>query len=780
MKRGLGDPITDSPEDTTRDSSKRVKQDAPAPFNRGVSFLLVDSGKPHRELGKGIKVRLRPWITTETIGKTINRIAINGRTPSPFGKAMGDHTVAWQVVVDEIHARLYGLTLDAAMSTLREEHSKASEWMKKRGTPGKLLLRELDDIASRWLRLEDATYHVNRHLTAGMATGANADLKRRRLTLALSHHLAYVNYLPFETVPAKSAIGSHGSAEGTHRATLVNYEKGRRKARIDAQAVEASKSPLPLDPVPQVSPVEAERVRAEAEKARVEAEKARIALVKPELLKSIWTLFDFKAALRESHLEYALLGSIVTNASDSYDATKAQYDRLKVIALEFQAGKFAEDALKNLGDIRDKAIALHRGATYVAFRYAAGLVRDSAKDLGDTLAEGTRRKKSVGKRIANDDSLSGAVDDANQTLTEIRQRAATAPDRAARVLSALLRRHLTALAAAYPNTVRDTGLLLTTPAASAYAKLAAVVQETDEYKAGGTAAVKVLTDLKDPFIAYFGDAAIAIAASDEWIVDAGNSGLVVTWNPTGRMMDVNGRAPAPEGVQGMGSHTTAWVLECLALNAIIGGVTDAADIISNLRDAVIPDLGGKIIKLDELLPAAQLEGNQLFSLFKAAADVLGTNPQTGQEAAEAAARSYLEFRNLLPFATVDEGNRGGHSESAEASMKDLFDQGSLTQAVTNIADALKDAKRAQEIATALGAAAKTLRDEVGSEDNKWPDQVKEAATASASRLAKRSRNLGRAIADKALDENDADRAAKRIMDTREAEHRKVFRLARPS
>lgn len=768
------------------DPSKRARTTGPALLARGASFILAGKPEAHPELGEGIKVRIRPLITTKIDDGKINKIAISGRTPSPFGKAMGDHTVAWQAVVDELHARLYGQTLGDAAGILGQEHDHASGWMKTSGTPGKLLLRELDDVASRWLRLEDATYHATKHLDAATST-ADESVMRRELGLALAYHLAFVNYLPFETVEAKSALGSHGSAEGRHRATLVAYEQERRKARLEA---EAAKAPLPPDDdttmqleqdpaaVERARLAEAERARVEAERA-AEAEKARIARVKPGLTEALWALFDFKAALRASHLEYALVPSIATGAKTTSAAIDDLCNRLIDIATAFKDAGTAVDASTNLDAINKKAAALHgQPGIYEAFRHAAALARDYSKELYDIQLAGLRSKKAIGKKIATNGRLTGAVDNARQVSAEIEERAKAAPDRAARVLSALLRRHLTALAAAYPNSVRDSGVLLTTPAASAYAKLAAVVQGTGEYTAGGPTAVKVLTDLKDPFIANFGDAAIEAAAgeADAWIIDAGNSGLVVTWNAVAGKMDVNGRAAAPEGVAGMGSHTTAWVLECLALNAIIGDARLPADILTNLREAVLEDLDGPILELDELLPAAQLEGDQLISLFQKATDVLNATAQTDPGVM---ARSFLEFRNLLPFATVDEGSRGGHAEDAQATMDALFDKGSLKDAAGNIVDALKDATRAKEIAVALEAAAKGLRAETKNTGNKWPDDVTHAAEASVRRLARRSRTLGKSIMDKALDEADADRIGKRIYDTRWAEHQQVFALARP-
>jgi hypothetical protein len=177
-KRKFDDVDDESTEDVTEsDKRRRIG------FTSSPSFVLSGKGVPHPEL-PGIKVRLRPYVAVSA-GK-INKIAISGRTPSPFGRAMGDHTVAWQVVVDDLHSVLYGLSLDEAVRKLGEEHKLASDWMQTKGTPPKLLLRELEDVATRWQRLEDATHHATRHLDA-LVLATDDAVRRSLLGQAMAH-----------------------------------------------------------------------------------------------------------------------------------------------------------------------------------------------------------------------------------------------------------------------------------------------------------------------------------------------------------------------------------------------------------------------------------------------------------------------------------------------------------------------------------------------------------------------------------------------------------------
>jgi len=737
---------------------------------------MSGSGKPH-DLGRGAKVRLRPLITLDKDDR-IDQVAICGRTPSPFGKAMGDHTVAWQAVVDEVHALLYGKTLTEATEALKDSHREASAWMKTRGTPGKQLLRHLEDNTPRWNRLEDATFHATEHL--GQAEVAlDKTVKRRELAQALAYHLAYLNYLPFETVPARSARGSHGSAEGRHRGVLVAYELDRRAARAKLEE-EAAKAPLPKDSEAMLTEEEEARLR-EAERVSAEqavrAERDRILTVKQGLLNAQWAMFDFAAAFRAADLEYVLRPSAATNAVSAAKKIADLTADLKAIAKTLEAqGSAAFDTVRGkLASITQDADTLARTpGTFEAFAKAAGAIRDGSQALTSAAGEGTRALKSAGKKMAVSKTLTGPIEAAADEAEYIAAAAKAAPGRAARVLGTLLRRHMTALAAAYPRSVTDGGLLGADHAASAYAQLYRKLQAS-EYGPGLGAATAALAQLEKDFTAAFGTEAVEVGAGNAWVDDADSSALVVVWDSRTGQMLVNGRAAAPDGVAGMGSHTTAWKLEVRSLNAIINGAIDEATRCTRLRVAVQDDLDGDVIQLDKFLPADQLEGNQLIDLFEAAANVIDAKE------AEDAARCFLEFRNMLPFATVDEGDRAGHGEgSSDITLMGMYDKEALNGAADGVAEALKDEDLVERIALALNSAADRLKDEMKDTDNTWPEVVRKAARAAAARLSKQSTSLGEQLDDDELDEDAADGVAKRIKDTRWDEHQRVWDLVYPS
>lgn len=775
-------------EDQAETSVKKIK------LHRGVSLIMSGSGKPHN-LGRGAKVRLRPLITLDKDDR-IDQVAVCGRTPSPFGKAMGDHTVAWQAVVDEVHALLYGKSLAEATKSLKDAHEDASAWMKSRGTLGKQLLRYLEDNTPRWNRLEDATFHATEHL--GKAEVAmDKTTGRRELALALAYHLAYLNYLPFGTVPARSARGSHGSAEGRHRGVLVAYEQDRRAAAEQAKQAkqaerarleaEAARAPLPSGPErmqtdeDDVREREAARVRAEAERARAAEEERveleRIAAVSQPLLNAQWALFDFAGAFRAADLEYVLRPSAATTAAATAQKIADLAADLKALAktLEARGSAVFLEVQTKLEHIEQDADTLAQTpGTFEAFARAARAIRDCSRALSRAAGESDRALKSTAKKTPVNKALTGGLDATADEAAYIQAAAKAAPDRAARVLGTLLRRHMTALAAAYPSSVTDGGLLGDDHAASAYAQLYRKLLAS-EYSPDLAATTAALAKLKKDFTAAFGEEVVEVADSNAWVADADSSALVVVWDSRTQTMTVNGRAAAPEGVAGMGSHTTAWKLEVQSLNAIIDGALDDATRRTRLRVAVQEDLVGDVIQLDKFLPADQLEGNQLIDLFEAAASIVNT------EEAEEAARCSLEFRNMLPFATVDEGDRAGHGEgSSGITLMGMYDKKALHAAADGVAQAMKDEDQVERISLALDSAAGRLKDEMKDTDNTWPEVVRKAARASAARLIKQSTSLGEQLDDDELDEEAADGAAIRIKDTRWDEHQRVWELVYPS
>jgi hypothetical protein len=759
MKRkgGLGDSEIDesSTEETESDSSKRLRGD----LSKAPSFILVDTGTPHPEL-PGIKVRLRPYVGVKD-GK-INRIGISGRTPSPFGRAMGDHTVAWQAVVDELHAQLYGLTVDEAAAKLRTVHEHVAGWMLTRGTQPKVLLRELDDVASRWQRLEDATYNTQRLLTA-ISLGSEDSRQRSLLGRAIAYHLAYVNYLPFETVRAKSARGSHGSAEGRHRRVLVTWEKEGRQARLAVEEAIKDRSTKMLTD-------EESRQLDEQDVLRVEAEKERRTEVAPALRTSLWALLDLTAAVRESDMDFVLQPSSATDTAKRVQRIDELATELKQIAKVMQDnGTITTEKAARLQKIAEDVEKVPLKQDYKAISWAAGIVKGIALEVYSSIGTAAKNK-SAGKKALNNKKLDPALADSAQVAEDIAAQSVHAPERAALVLSTVLRRHLTTLAAAYPNSVTACELLKPSPVSVAWDKLYAWLGASGfaEDLPGNT---EVLKDLKTSFTVKFGTAEIKADGSDAWIDDAGNPGLVVSWNPDGPKMEVNGRAAAPDGVAGMGSHTTAWVVEVDALNAIIAGATSDAKRVEKLQEAVKEDLEGSVIKLDRLLPADQLEGSQLRDLFQTAADVLTATVQ------EDAARLYLEFRNLLPFATVDEGDRGGHGEGTDTSVKGRFDKKSLDVAAENVADALSDLHRVEALAVVMEATAKQLNAEAKKKKKTWPAEVQRAALESAKRLSRQSRALAIQVTNDKVNTEAVTADTKLITSVRWREHQMVYDLA---
>ena len=728
-------------------------------ISRAASFVLTGNGRPHQELRPGADVRLRPLVCTDGDGR-INKIAISGRTPSPFGRVMGDHTVAWQVVVDEVHALLYRKKINEAAALLKQAHAHASGWMQTTGTPGKQLLRYLEDNTARWERLEDATFHVNHYLDRITVETEAGQLTA--LGKAIAYHLAYLNYLPFETVPAMSARGSHGSGEGQRRGFLIAYERRCRHGQLGEIAA--------LDEEPAAGGDESSDLGEPMETDEVELTAAEQTRTVRRLRDSAWGLFDFAAAVRESHLEYMLEPGLASTARNTRDVIADLAARMNAIATKLKAGR-TQDALTDLQAIAAKAEKLSQADTSAAFIRAANLIRERSQELAHSLAWAPRAMRSAATRCLNDKSLAGAIDIATQSVANLEQDCAAAPRRAPLILATLLRRHLTALAAAYPNSVQDSELLRPTPALAAYARLESWL-ETSELTVSRRYGRQALADLAEAFSTAFGDEAIEPAADEAWVDDAGHSGLVVAWDAQSGTLIINGRAAAPEGVAGMGSHTTAWVLECDALRAIIASATP---MVRALAEAVTEDLAGDVILLDQLLPADQLEGSQLTELFHAAAKVLTAS----QAEAGAAARAYLEFRNLLPFATVDEGSRGGRGEHTGASAGTFLDNKSLTEAADSIYLALTDPPRMQHISLALHAASDRLADEAEIYASTWPPAVREAARASAGRLSERACELGDLLAEQALDTTIAVRSREWIVNTRQREHQRVYDTANP-
>jgi len=751
---------------------------------RADSVLLVAVRHPELPAGAGLK--LQPMIAVAE--DKISKIAISGRTPSPFGKVMGDHTVSWQVLVDSVHASLYGLSLEQAIVQLTAMHTAVSEWMGTRNSRGMLLLKELgNDIAERRPRLEDAAFRTSQALTDARAKLVrDADAAARLLARAIAWHLAYLNYLPFSTVLAKSERGSHGSAEGRHRKVLVDRELKRRAQILQEEELhKAAKVDTEAEKL-------AEKARQDEVKRLAEADRRAQA---GNLTTALWALFDFAAAMREAHVDYVLDAA----AGDTVAADVGRVRDFKQTISETNQAVQASGTGMLTGAQRERLTAVVTDASIMASGQgfgevlkAARLVRDAARAILDTVTEtSARTRKSQSRRAATDPALEAGFRDANATADAIKVAVGLAPDRAVQVLSSLLHKHMLAVANAYPASVTDSKLLEPTPAESAWNQLAQAMRDSQELGPQVAGAALALADLRLGFLAAFNlRGLIPVAISNDWVLDAGTEPLVVTCDPTaanGAKFTINGRAEAPAGVTGMGSHSTAWVLECQALNALANDLTDEVPIRQALYDAVVFDLSLPVVELDELLPADQLEGGQPLDMFEAAAQVI--EAATTSEAG----RAFLRFRNLLPFATVDAGNRAGRGEDASADKEGMYDRPSLAAAVTLVADNLKNDDERARLSAALKAAAKQLRAEAereaGEDDEEenapvWPAEVKAAAKRSVKRLNARSGKLGKwtcvaTPSTGAVVEADADKAAKTIKNARWSEHGRTWELVHP-
>ena len=220
----------------------------------------------------------------------------------------------------------------------------------------------------------------------------------------------------------------------------------------------------------------------------------------------------------------------------------------------------------------------------------------------------------------------------------------------------------------------------------------------------------------------------------------------------------------------MGSHTTAWVVEVEALKCLVAREDDPA---SALWNAVRADLKSKVTGLDIYLPADQLAAGQLIALFDAAQAV-----ETAEHLADKA-RCFLQFRNLLPFATVDAGNRAGKGERRNAQLWETFDIDSLKEAAELQQSAyqtqLEDSARAlEDAAGVLGALIPRelpkrgkKKSEVSEEDEeRWPSDAVRAA-------AKESYLRMRAFAKTLTFPTDLD-VPKVIIPIRRIEHERVY------
>ncbi|WP_219467550.1 hypothetical protein [Nonomuraea rhizosphaerae] len=607
-----------------------------------------------RVLPLGAKVKVKPQFDLTHDGR-IDGIHLSSlqRTPSPFGKAMGDHTVAWQAVVDSVRAMLHGKSIPEAVGALRAMQLEAQAWMSNSDSLEFALFSRLNDTITRAPRLENAAFEVEALCQAALNNAAADPAKAvGNLADAIAQHLAYLNYLPFATVPASQGGRSTGVNEGLYRKRLLAFEREGGALGEDQRAL---------------------------------------------LEQALWKLFSFDAAIRESHIALLIDPTIA-------QATVDAWAELESCANELSAAMYGDDSNPvnqlntQLAKLKNKA-----GTTQAIFDAAGELIKTADRYLDMRSETGLEAAKALdAARSTMAERILTDIVPAKASVDLIKERLANAPERVAEVLPYLLHDHQRRMAAAYARSVSETGFLYPddqdnrraeheAAADSAVDALKAALKEsfpdlftvrmpnssdsdTEEAEEDEPQALKGLLDkIKESYLTL---SRIVVPESSPWVVSAARSELIVTYVQGGRpAFIVNGRAPAPSGVAGQGNHSTAWAIEQQHPDALISKATSVDEAVGILKQAVIGDLGSPVMELDALLPFAQIEGGQVLDIYKAAVAVLKAMD------VEEAATAYLKFRNLLPYATVDPGDRTGHNERKDGDVKVTFDGKALQEAV---------------------------------------------------------------------------------------------------
>ncbi|URM98121.1 hypothetical protein LUW76_29245 [Actinomadura madurae] len=800
-------------EESTAEESDPTQQD-------GTGFDL----RPRSDLGEGPKVRLRPQIVVED-GKIARVLFGRQRTPSPFGGGrMGDHTVAWQALVDSVHALVHGLTVEQAIARVEARQKEVQAWMesKDRNVIGRRVFRLLDDRSARKPLLEDAAGRVGKLI--GDAKEAwvkeqsttpppdegehaqpmpveqddqesikelisdaekldeNAILETVESTLdtaekaapparavdllaqAIAYHLAYLNYLPFATVPARSARGSKTSGEATLRSVLIGIEKYADPAKgLSAEEF----APPPEDESAQVVEGASEGSSTAPSSGREPSPPSGTSVrhgidldaVRDSVKEALWGLFAFDAAIREAEVElFVLPGELERQKNEC----KKLDDQAKNLLKQFpqylhrpprtmRKGRpevpekpapiiSAEDRQEALDKIvKEISPIAQEKSNYSVVAALSQLLlevvrwlRIGVSDPDNLFTADYRKLVDYEKGIA-----SRRIELCGLTQ-ELTAKAETGLQDAADILAYLLRDHQETVARAYPRSVMVTEFLGKQtegdPAKAATDRLILEIARGDLQ--GRDLNAEVIARLKRQVEKAYRESGgdPKPAKTNRWAQSSKVPDVVASFGEDGELT-ITGRAPAPLGVEGMGSHTTMWAAELVALQWIVASAAPEEQArIQAIKGRVKDDLKGEVLELDYLLPADQLRSGQLHAVFDAAVRTLEA------QRIESAAENYLRFRNLLPYATVDAGDRGGHGERKTRAVEKGFDRESLLQAVAQKADEYSQ-ERVESTIDALKEAAAALEKEPGSG---WTstEEVLDAVVLSIGRLEEEAEALG--------------------------------------
>jgi hypothetical protein len=777
-------------------------------------------------------------------------ISAGVRTPSPhIGGMMGDHTISWSTVVDAVRARLYGKTLPEAIKELRRMQEHADAWMdsKDSATAKQFARLPPEDREKRAAGLSDWSWRVVDllKLAEEEVAATNTSAAINALQSAIAYHLSYENFVPLATVPAAGSAGSKGSGEGSHRARIIDRERETTEERTERERRQAIPAPVPdkadSDKVAESGKAEeseeAKKTREEAKKAQAERE-AQIA-EDQRVVDALWGMISLDAAMRATGLRYAFNPPDLRMALEDHVSLTGWWTTLQDAAKNESLGEVAEpiskDAAKMMKRLnheidtkpaeaqattrsgrttntmqrlgQQNPVAVPQAATRTepawglpAAKFAAGTIHRVAQAAADRVAEraDSLSKQAVGLLKPERATAAAALKTLDAAMDTLKDRAKDSSTLAVEDLARLMHAFQVKVADSFPIAVSSSGFLKAGDTGARDAALDRLKREIDRlYPTSGGYDRSKLDEIVTAFEDAYDEAGDppALATNSDWAEYARNTHLVVSYNEARNELTINGRAAAPPAVRGMGSHTTAWIAEINAVTRIVTGAGSPTKAVAALQAEVRRDLTSAIAKLDWLLPGDQLARGQLVMMLDQADAALQATDVA------AAVTAYLSFRNLLPFATVDEGNRTGHGERRNADPKKLYDElplidtaGSQNKKLRSDRKTTRDkaAKALLEAAANLDAEVKAASSppapapaatttELGFEvtDAKAPElivwhapEVIAAATGSAVRLRARAKE----VSDNKLPATGKNSVASTILRARRAEHNRVIKL----